>query len=184
MNTGVIAARYARALLGYADQRGSDCRIYGQAVRLVEYIRGVPMLGEMLLKHQALSFDKKLSLMESALDEPLDEGLVKFLELVRKNDRMEYLLRIMLSFINMYRKERNIRAGHLVTAVPVVFLAEKIESLLSERTGAHVVLDHKTDPSIIGGFVFEMDGYRLDASARGRLDRLRKELVEENSRLV
>ena len=97
---------------------------------------------------------------------------------------MEYLLRIMLSFINMYRKERNIRAGHLVTAVPVVFLAEKIESLLSERTGAHVVLDHKTDPSIIGGFVFEMDGYRLDASARGRLDRLRKELVEENSRLV
>ena len=63
-------------------------------------------------------------------------------------------------------------------------LAEKIESLLSERTGSHVVLDHKTDPSIIGGFVFEMDGYRLDASASGRLDRLRKELVEENSRLV
>lgn len=142
------------------------------------------MLGEMLLKHQALSFDKKLSLMESALDEPLEEGLVKFLELVRKNGRMEYLLRIMLSFINMYRKERNIRAGHLVTAVPVVCLAEKIESLLSERTGSHVVLDHKTDPSIIGGFVFEMDGYRLDASAKGRLDRLRKELVEENSRLV
>lgn len=184
MNTGAVAARYARALLRYADQTGTDCRIYGQVTRLVSYVRGVPLLAEMLMRHQELSLDKKLSLMESALDEPLDEGLVRFVRLVHQNGRMEYLLRMMLAFMNMYRKEKNICSGKLVTAVPVGGLAESIADTLSERTGSHVVLGSTVDPSIIGGFVFEMDGYRLDASAKGRLERIRKELVEEDSRLV
>jgi F-type H+-transporting ATPase subunit delta len=40
------------------------------------------------------------------------------------------------------------------------------------------------DPDLIGGFVFELDGRRLDASVRSQLDRIRRQLVDESSRLV
>ena len=40
------------------------------------------------------------------------------------------------------------------------------------------------DPQLIGGFVFELDGYRLDASVRTRLEKIRQCLVDDNSRIV
>ena len=45
-------------------------------------------------------------------------------------------------------------------------------------------MDVRHDPEIIGGFVLEIDDMRLDASVKGQLQRIRKELVDNNNRLV
>ena len=45
-------------------------------------------------------------------------------------------------------------------------------------------LEEKVDPDIIGGFIFELDGYRLDASVENHLSRIRRQLVEKNNRIV
>ena len=42
----------------------------------------------------------------------------------------------------------------------------------------------KIDPEILGGFVFEMDGYRLDASVESQFRRIRRQLIEKNNRIV
>jgi F-type H+-transporting ATPase subunit delta len=49
---------------------------------------------------------------------------------------------------------------------------------------ADVHLEEKVDDSLIGGFVFELDGLRLDASVERQLERLRSQLVEKNNRIV
>ena len=45
-------------------------------------------------------------------------------------------------------------------------------------------LDEKVDPEIIGGFIFELEGYRVDGSVSGELKRIRRQLVEKNTRIV
>ena len=56
--------------------------------------------------------------------------------------------------------------------------------MFSERTGSGVHFTAGVDPELLGGFVFELDGYRLDASVRTRLDKIRQCLVDDNSRIV
>jgi F-type H+-transporting ATPase subunit delta len=43
---------------------------------------------------------------------------------------------------------------------------------------------HSVDSSLEGGFVLLVDGYRLDASVAWQLQRIRKELIEKNNRII
>ena len=71
-----------------------------------------------------------------------------------------------------------------MTAAPVDGLKERLEKLFHERTGAEIQIHEKVNPEILGGFVFEMDGYMLDASVETQLRRIRRQLIEKNNRIV
>jgi F-type H+-transporting ATPase subunit delta len=49
---------------------------------------------------------------------------------------------------------------------------------IEEATGRSVEATRRVDPSLIGGLVLQADSLRVDASVRGRLNRLREELVQ------
>ena len=53
-----------------------------------------------------------------------------------------------------------------------------------ENSGLRVVLETSVNPDIIGGFVFEIDDYILDASVRSSIEKIRRELIEKNNRIV
>jgi F-type H+-transporting ATPase subunit delta len=55
--------------------------------------------------------------------------------------------------------------------------AGAIVSQIEEAAGRKVEATRSVDSSLIGGFVLEAGSYRVDASVRGRLERLRQELV-------
>lgn len=55
--------------------------------------------------------------------------------------------------------------------------AKRILEQIEEASGRTVEASRKVDPALIGGVVLEVGSMRLDASVRGRLERLRKELV-------
>ena len=76
------------------------------------------------------------------------------------------------------------KLGTLVTALPADGLKEKMEALFRQRTGADVQLEMKVDPEILGGFIFELDDLRLDASVASRFREIRRQLIEKNNRIV
>ena len=47
-----------------------------------------------------------------------------------------------------------------------------------------MLFEHRVDPSIIGGFIFEIDGLRLDASTAAQLKSVRRQFIEKNRRIV
>jgi F-type H+-transporting ATPase subunit delta len=55
--------------------------------------------------------------------------------------------------------------------------AGAIVSQIEDAAGRKVEATRSVDSSLIGGFVLEAGSYRVDASVRGRLERLRQELV-------
>lgn len=184
MNSGVIASRYAKALLKYVQEVGNGDKVYSQTCILALRIMNIARLKDYIQKHDDISVDKKIELLESCLGEPLAEELKSFLRLVVSRSRMEIFLRMLISFISQYRKEKGIKVGRIITAHPAEGLKERLEAVFSEKTGAEVQLVEKVDPAIIGGFIFELEDYRVDASVEEQLRRIGKGLIVKNNRIV
>lgn len=184
MNVGIVASRYARALLKFVQETGNGDKVYSQACVLVLRMKEVEQLKAYVCDRKSLGPDRKLELLETALGEPMSMEIKRFVSLVHKNGRMTHILRMFYSFITMYRQESGIKVGRLITAMPAEGLKEKMEKAFSERTGADVRLEMKVNPDIIGGFIFELDDLRLDASVEGRFRKIRKQLIEKNNRIV
>ena len=184
MNSGIIASRYAKAFLKFVQETGSGNISYSQACDIVRIMDEIPQLKEFITDAVDISADKKIELLSTALGTAIDASISRFLTMVTDHRRLEYFPRMLMSFIEQYRIVNNIKVGTLVTAVENDGLRARLEGLLGDKTGAQVLLEEKVSPEIIGGFVFELDGYRLDASVENHLDRIRRQLVEKNNRIV
>jgi F-type H+-transporting ATPase subunit delta len=55
--------------------------------------------------------------------------------------------------------------------------ASEILAQIERVSGRRVEATRSVDPGLIGGLVLQAGSVRVDASVRGRLDRLREELV-------
>ena len=184
MNAGIVASRYAKALLKYVQEEGLGERVYSQVRVLVRVMNEVPQMKDYLTDALNVSLEQKISLLSAALDTPLEPSVERFLRLVSSHRRVEFFPRMLLSFIEQYRAENNIMVGRIVTAVHNEGLQERLENVFHNRTGAEVHLQEKVDSDIIGGFVFELEGCRIDASVESQLQRLQRQLVEKNNRIV
>lgn len=88
------------------------------------------------------------------------------------------------AYIDLYRDDKNILVGKLTTAVASEKLVKHLEQLASERTKGSVELEAVVDPKLIGGYIIELSGYRLDASVANQLKRVRQQFVARNRRIV
>lgn len=183
MNSEVISSRYAKALLSLTAETGSGDKVYSQAVALVQIMQKVSQLKEFILGHD-ITLENKIQLLSTAIDEPLSEDLEKFVSLVSSRRRMDMFDAMLMSFISRYRQANGIRTGRLITAMPDGQLTKNLEDILSNRTAGKVQLESEVNPDLLGGFVFELDGYRMDASVRTRLEKIRQCLIDDSSRIV
>jgi F-type H+-transporting ATPase subunit delta len=55
--------------------------------------------------------------------------------------------------------------------------AEQLVTQIEKASGRTVVATRKVDPGLIGGLILQAGSRRVDASVRGRFQRLRHELV-------
>ncbi len=184
MNAGIVASRYAKALLKFVQETGNGDKVYSQAGILVLRISEVPQLKDYIVNHDEIGRDKKLQLLEAALGEPVSMEIRRFVMLVEERRRMEYFIRMLYSFIAQYREANNIKVGRLITAGPAAGLKDRLEGIFHERTGAEVQLEMNVNPEIMGGFIFELDDWRLDGSVENHFRRIRRQLIENNKRIV
>lgn len=184
MNAGIVASRYVKALLKFVQETGNGDKVYAQAGVLVLRMEEYSQLQDYLCGRDEIDLEKKLQLLEAALGEPPAMELTRFMSLVERQRRSEFFLRMLQAFLIRYRDASGIRQGRLITALPADGLKERMESLFSEKTGSEVRLDMAVDPDILGGFIFELDDLRLDASVASRLREIRRQLIEKNNRIV
>ena len=83
MNTGIIASRYAEALLKLVDETGGGEAVIVQVQHLCEVLDNIPDLRRALVDVAAVSADRKVSLLEASLPEgeKLCPELEKFIKL-------------------------------------------------------------------------------------------------------
>lgn len=186
MDIGIVSMRYAKALIEYAQGTGAEDRLYKEMRMLERSLRKYPDLREALV-NPILTIREKFSLIHTAAVGNGEESreFARFITLVLKNRREYFLQYICLTFLDLYRKRKHIGVGKLITAVPVSReVWERIRDSASTLLHAHMELHTEVDPDIEGGFVFDINDFRLDASIATQLKRVKQQFIDKNRRIV
>ena len=184
MYIGAISMRYARALLMFANDADVAAKVYQEALTLRKSFREVPELRSAMEK-PVMTNENKLLLLKQAAGGEITKQMQKFFALVLQEKREKYLMGINQSFIDLYRKQEKIRVGKLTTAVPInPEEVERIRRIVVEAAGGTAEFATKVDPKIEGGFIFEINTYRLNASVADQMRRIKQQFIEKNRRIV
>ncbi len=176
MDLGVISVRYARALLKSAEDMKQEDAVYKEMQILSQSYLQVPSLRS-TIDNPMLGKDKKEALLQTACGGEVTDLTLRFLQLVLKEDRETTLQFIAASYVTLYRQQKNVTRGKLVTAVAVSPETEnKMKAMVENKTHGTVEFNTEVDPDIIGGFVLEYDTYRMDASVKTKLNTILNQL--------
>lgn len=186
MNRAIVITRYARALVKFVRDTGHGDIVCSEAQTLLTALRMVPDLERMVgaAGDVVSAFDKK-KLLQTALGNRMSHELSRFLTLLNRNGRMELVPDILRDFVDMYHRSIGIRKAHLTTvSEPSERLLQRLKALVKQKTGDDVIIEVDVDPSLVGGFVFDIDDYLLDASVKRQLDLIREQFIERNRRII
>lgn len=176
MDLGVISVRYARALMKAALQTECDDQVYQDMVTLSKSYMEVPQLRR-TVDNPMLPAESKKQVLAVACGNAPQELTLRFLDLVLKEGRETVLQLIASSYISLYRKQKNIIHGRLITAAAVSPATElKLKQMVESKTNGTVEFLTEVKPDIIGGFILEYDTYRMDASVQTQLRSILKQL--------
>lgn len=206
MNTGIIATRYATALLKLVEETGSGELVAAQVQVIEKALDEVPDFRR-AVDDPAVAAVRKISLFEASLKDSMAQELHKFLELLIRNGRIGDVRLVLTTFVTEYYRSRHIKRARLVVADPALLdpeptpsdpvpvegalrqaqrpaLESRLRDLVEKQTGCRLILKTEVNPSLIGGFVFEVEDTVLDASVSRQLDFIRRQFIEKNRRIV
>jgi F-type H+-transporting ATPase subunit delta len=142
----------------------------------VAAIAEVPELRE-LLRNPQLDPRARAAALDDVLGDA-DELLRNFLRLLSEKGRSGQIEEIQREFERLAAAEERRLEVELTTAYELSEAEERrILKQIEEASGRTVEATRKVDPDLIGGVVLQAGSLRVDASVRGRLERLRHELV-------
>jgi len=173
---------YARALFEAAQDEG---RLEPVQEQLADFVATVDQVEELraVLESPELDSRAKAGLLDQVLGDA-DELVRNFVRLVAEKGRAGELHEITREFEALVAQEQGILDVELTTAVELS--QQEFDDLVSrvgQASGRKVRASRAVDPSLVGGLVLQIGSRRLDASIRGRLDRLRQELTTRRSAL-
>jgi F-type H+-transporting ATPase subunit delta len=167
---------YARALFEAAQDRDRVEVVQEELSDFVESIREVPEL-RALLRDPQLDPRAKVAALEEILG-GADELVRNFLLLVTERGRASELEEVQRELDRLVAAEAGQLTMELTTAIELSDQeATVIVDQIQQASGRTVEATRKVDPDLLGGVVLQVGSLRLDASLRGRLERLRRELA-------
>ena len=184
MNTGVISKRYAKALYMYAEKAGKLKQVYDEMSVMANNYLLIPGLRK-ALDNPLLPMNDKIKLLCNAAGGKVSQEVEHFITLVLHERREKFMQFIACSYIDLYRKQNNILLGKLITAEKVnKEIEDRMRMMIVKGTQGTVEFETSVEPSIIGGFILDIDYNRLDASVATQLNRVRRQFMEKNRRIV
>lgn len=169
MDLGVISVRYARALLKSSVLSHQEDKVYADMQKMMDNYLQVPQLRTTIDNPMLDGAKKKMVLHAACGDKPTD--LTKrFVNMVVDEGREQDMQFMAASYITLYRQQKNIISGKLITAAAVDAKTErKMKQMVESRTNGTVEFQTEVNPDIIGGFILEYDTFRMDASVQRQL---------------
>ncbi len=167
---------YARALFEAAQEHGRLEQVREELSDFAAATREVPELGA-LLRNRELDPRAKMGALAAVLD-GADELVRNFVLVVVQRGRASQLDEIEREFERLVAAEQGRLEVELTTAVELSDEeAARIVRQIEQASGRTVEATRRVDPSMIGGIILQAGSQRVDASVRGRLQRLRHELT-------
>jgi ATP synthase F1 delta subunit len=171
-----IARVYARSLFEVARERGLLDAIREQLAQFVDALTENRDLQVFFFSPYFSTEEKKDGLRR--LIEGAEPVFMNFLEALVERHRMPVIFRIRARYETLWDEENQLLPVAVTSAVELdEEIVRSIGDRIGEQTGNKIELTTVVDPDILGGIVLRVGNSILDASIRGRLNQLRKQVA-------
>jgi F-type H+-transporting ATPase subunit delta len=172
----VAPRMYARSLFQAARETGKLDVVHAELGEFATAVDDVPELRALLANPEIDRDDRSAALREILAD--ADELVRNFVLLLSEKSRTAQLPDIYREFDALVAEEAGRLNVQLTTAYELSDEeAASILKTIEQSSGRTVEATRSVDPALIGGIVLQVGSHRLDGSVRGRLNRLRHDLV-------
>jgi F-type H+-transporting ATPase subunit delta len=170
------ARRYAEAAFEVATRDGTvtDWR--------TELEASAALLGDeramSALANPALPVEQRSAAVTALLKGTASRPVQNLVQLLLRRGRIEQLPRVAAEFRRLDDRRQGITHATATSAAELG--PDEVRALtarLEQSTGGRIALDVQVDPSLLGGIVVRVGDRLIDGSVRGRLERLRNQLI-------
>ena len=181
MNEGLIPQRYAKALYKLAVERGNAEKVYLEMKMVADSFAQNPGL-QKVLSNPYVKREDKAKLLLSAAGDLVEDDYRSFVELILNRKRADFAHLMALAYCDLYRKDNRIARVKIITATKLSddMMAKLRDVVTKAYPGMTLEFSYDVDPDLIGGFVIDVDGQRLDASISNEIEQLRLKLLRSN----
>ena len=177
MDQSAINVRYAKAF--FLTAKGKN--LLKEFKADIETILEVSKTSEdfiLLLESPVVKTSKKAAIIKQIFDGAIQGITLKFLMLIVENKREVYIPGICRNFLDLTRKDQNIKSAVLTTATEVsTETTQKIQKLLTNELKANIELSTQIKPEIIGGLILRLEDNQYDASVATQLKKIKQNLL-------
>ena len=176
--SSTIRVRYAKAFFQAAKEKNQLEQLKTDIEKVFEVCNNSADF-ILLLNSPVVKTSKKVSLIKQIFKNEVDQLTLNFLSLITVNKREPEIPGICRDFLEMVRKEKNIKTASLITALPIGKVTEeKIKTLVEKELNAKIELSANVNPDIIGGMILRIDDKQYDSSVATQLKKIRQRLME------
>ena len=181
MIPGVIARRYATALLEIGVETNTLDAIVDELQRVAQTFEGSPELRSALADPLIPIQAKKAILDDIAQRLNLGQSSKNVVNMLLDRRRIRAISPISARLREMADEKRGILRAEVLTAMP---LPEEYFTLLQQQlervTGRRIALDRKLDPTLICGVVARVGDTVYDGSLLARLRQMKESMLPSN----
>jgi F-type H+-transporting ATPase subunit delta len=170
------ARRYAEAAFEVAT-RDDTVEAWRAELDTAAEIVADERVGRMLV-NPSLAIERRNEMAKSIFGKSVSQPVLNLIDLMLRRGRIHELPRLAAEFRRLDNARQGITVATAISAAALTpdeirGLTERLEGL----TGGRVELEVQVDPSLLGGLVVRVGDRMIDGSVRGRLERLRNQLV-------
>ncbi len=131
-----------------------------------------------ILSNPAIAVERRAAVLRDLLTDRVSQPVLNLVQLMLRRGRIDELPRV----ASEYRRLDDERQGivHATVTSAAELTQDEIRELtarLERTTGGRIALEVEVDPNLLGGLVVRVGDRMIDASVRGRLERLRNQLL-------
>lgn len=173
-----VSRRYAAALFNQTKSRGILKETSADLALIAETLIATPGLAS-LVGHPLVTEKRKKEALSAAFGTRISATTMAFLSLLADKRRTGLLADVKAEFDRLLREHSNIVAATAISAVPMTkSQLTALEKALEVRTGKDIELTTEIDPTLMGGILVRIGDTVLDGTVKGKLDRLREQLLK------
>ena len=170
---------YSQALYELGNESGSLNEIENQASGMLKLI-SLNVELKNFIKNPTNKIEQQTAAFDLISDKlSFNKLLKKFLSFVISKRRLFFIERIIEDFLDACSKNRGEIKADLYSSKELnESEINKIKDELSSTFGSNIKLNHKYDPSLIGGLIIKVGSTMIDTSIKSKLKQLETKMVE------
>lgn len=176
-----LAGRYAKSLIDLSLEQGKLESVYADILYLDSLMRNSSEFIA-ILRSPVIPGDKKQKVLDALTTGKIGTVTASFNTLLIKKGREGFLPDIVQAYIEQYKVNKGI---HVVTLTTAMAVGEDVKNAIISKIKQvsnikEVELQTLVEEKIIGGFILEADGRRVDASVAYDLANIKKQFANND----